>query len=254
MIADCQLPIADCPAAGRPSVGGLFRRVGGGALRSGAFRNRQSAIGNRQFSGAFTLIELLVVVAIMAIVMTISVPFMNNAINSPKGINGAAKAVQEVCKTARDWAILRQQNMTLNIRGDGSFEVNSRGAESAKPSSGFSPGVDGDEWRPQNSTYSPSVNGGEWRMQGHKPSAASTTEGRASFKLPEDIAIEGIWIGGRDVMDYETVTVVFRPNGIADELSVVLYKPETNERRNIILEVVTGLPDIESDPSKFKTR
>jgi hypothetical protein len=37
-------------------------------------------------------------------------------------------------------------------------------------------------------------------------------------------------------------------------MSVVLYRAETNERRNVWLEVVTGLANIESDPLKFKSR
>ena len=52
---------------------------------------------------AFTLIELMVVVAIMGIVLTISVPFMHNAISGDKGMNGAVRMVQEACSTARAW-------------------------------------------------------------------------------------------------------------------------------------------------------
>jgi hypothetical protein len=37
-------------------------------------------------------------------------------------------------------------------------------------------------------------------------------------------------------------------------MSVVLYRAETNERRNVWLEVITGLADIETDPAKFKAR
>ena len=185
---------------------------------------------------AFTLIEILVVVAIMGIVLTISVPFLNTSIGTPKGLNGAVRAVQDVCKTARDWAILRQQMMTLEIRGDGTFQVSSGGGSAGA-----------------GHTSSPSVDGGEWRME-TTTAPTGKMEGTSSYKLPDDVAIEGIWIGGRDVMDLDVVRVLFHKDGTSDELSVVLLKPETNERRNVLLEVVTGLADIESDPAKFKTR
>jgi prepilin-type N-terminal cleavage/methylation domain-containing protein len=61
---------------------------------------------------AFTLLELLIVVAIMGIVMTISVPFMNTAIMGNKGINGAMRLMQEACADARALAILRMAAST----------------------------------------------------------------------------------------------------------------------------------------------
>ena len=45
----------------------------------------------------------------------------------------------------------------------------------------------------------------------------------------------------------------FYPNGTSDEMSVVLLSDQ-NERRNIWLEVVTGLPELETDPHRFKVR
>ena len=62
---------------------------------------------------AFTLIEMLVVVAIMGIVLTISIPFMNTAISGNKGINGAMRIVQEACADARALAILKHATAPL---------------------------------------------------------------------------------------------------------------------------------------------
>ncbi len=180
----------------------------------------------------------MVVVAIMAIVMTISVPFLHNAIDRRKGMNGAVKDVQEACKMARDWAILQQTTQELRIRpGDGTFEV-----------SGVSAGVSTRE-----RLESKDVAGNEWRMP-DKPAGSTSGKAGGSFsvKLPEGVVIEALLTDGEDATEAEVGRVHFRSNGTCDEMNVVLYCPEKNERRQIWLEVVTGLADIETDPAKFK--
>jgi hypothetical protein len=42
----------------------------------------------------------------------------------------------------------------------------------------------------------------------------------------------------------------FYPNGTCDEFTLVLHG-ENDEWRKITLEVVTGLPDVSSDPTKW---
>ena len=75
-------------------------------------------------SSAFTLIEILVVVAIIAIVMTMGVPFMRTAIDGGKGMTRAVKDVQEVCSHARAMAILQQTTTELVIHPrEGSFDI-----------------------------------------------------------------------------------------------------------------------------------
>jgi len=226
MIANCQSPIADCLAARH---------------RGGRFGSWQSAIGNRQSSAAFTLIELLVVVAIIGIVLTISVPFMNTAITGNKGMNGAVKMVQEACSTARAWAILHQTTQELRIRpGDGVFEV---GAAS------------GGGVTRMDRLESKNLAGEEWRMADRPaPPSAPKEGGSFSKKLPEGVVIEGLGVNGEDWTEDEVARVEFRSNGTSDEMSVVLYRAETNERRNVWLEVITALAHIESDPLKFKAR
>jgi hypothetical protein len=49
--------------------------------------------------------------------------------------------------------------------------------------------------------------------------------------------------------DYARVR--FFPNGTCDELTLILLA-EGGERREITLEVTTGLVNVESDPRKFK--
>jgi type II secretory pathway pseudopilin PulG len=182
----------------------------------------------------------MVVVAIMGIVLTISVPFMHNAIGGNKGMNGAVKMVQEACSTARAWAILQQTTQELRIRpGDGVFEV---GASSGGASQ-------------MNRLESKNLAGEEWRMA-NEPAAPAPAKGGGSFsvKLPEGVVVEGLGVNGEDWTEDEVATVRFYPNGTCDEMSVVLYRSESNERRNVWLEVITALADIESDPTKFKVR
>jgi type II secretory pathway pseudopilin PulG len=186
----------------------------------------------------------LVVVSIMGIIMTIAVPFMHMSLERRKGMNGAVRDVQEACRTARDWSILQQNPQELRIRPhEGIFEV---GASSAPVS---------DE---PHRLASVDLNGNEWRMEERRPStpAPSAKAGGGSFSehLPEGVIVEGLGVNGEDWTEDDVARVRFYPNGTSDEMSVVLYRAETNERRNIWLEVVTGLPELESDPSKFRAR
>ena len=49
----------------------------------------------------------------------------------------------------------------------------------------------------------------------------------------------------------ETARVRFFPNGTSDELTLILLS-EKNERCEILLEVTTGLAEVEWDPNKFR--
>jgi type II secretion system protein H len=215
------------------------------------------AAARRKDSG-FTLIELMVVVAIMAIVMTIAIPFMHMALDKHKGMNGAVRDVQEACATAREWAIMQQSPQELRIRPhDGIFEVGA--ATGAMADRLSSPDINGNEWRTPDRLSSPDLNGGEWRLQDHTPSSSSRPStskggGSLSVRLPDGVIIEGVSIGGMDWTEDEMARVQFYPNGTSDELSLFLLKVEGNEKRNIWLEVSTGLPEVETDPQRFKSR
>ncbi len=218
---------------GRPIYSRIYRQPTVLRPKTGALRGRP----------AFTLLELLVVVAIMGIVMTISVPFMNSAINGNKGMTGAVKGVQEASKFARDWAILQQTPHELRIRpAEGVFEVSA----SSSAGDGMIGGGMG------NSGFSPSVEGKEWRMGGKQSGGGGG--GSFTMRLPDGVVIEGLGVNGEDWTEDEVARVRFYPNGTCDEMSVVLYEAESGLRRNIYLEVVTGLSDIETDPNKFKVR
>ncbi len=191
---------------------------------------------------AFTLIEILVVVAIMAIVFSISIPFMNTALMGNKGINGAMRLVQEACSDARALAILKQSTATLTMHGDGSIDVASGGSSS------------------RSRMESSDVAGNEWRME-DRPAATSGGPGgggrvemklKYPAKLPDGVGIEAILANGVDATELERAEVRFYPDGTCDEFNVILTHPESGERRQVWLEITTSLADIETDHTKFK--
>jgi len=175
----------------------------------------------------------MVVVAIMAIVMTIGIPFLRTAVDGGKGMTRAVKDIQEACSHARAMAILQQTTTELVIRPrDGVFEV--ARSSGAKPASHV-------RYEGRNSD--------EVDQPATKPAGGKGF----SAKLPTGIVIEGLGINGEDWTEDSVARVRFYSNGTSDEMSVVLLSDQ-NERRNIWLEVVTGLPELETDPHKFKSR
>jgi prepilin-type N-terminal cleavage/methylation domain-containing protein len=191
----------------------------------------------RSALAAFTLIELMVVVGIMALVMAIGIPFMARVINGGNGITRAVRDVQEVCSNARALAILQQTTAELRIRpADGTFEF------------GAAAGHD------QTRAFSPDVSGDDWRMAERHSSGGASGVRSSAVKLPDGVVIEGLGVNGEDWTEDAVAVVRFYRDGTSDEMSVVLYRPESGERRNVFLEVVTGLPDVESDERKFRVR
>ena len=195
----------------------------------------------------------MVVVGIIAIVMTIAVPFMRTAFETPRGMGGAVKVLQEAASNARALAILRQTTTELVIHPrEGTFEVSMSGGGGER--GGGSDSVDG----PRVHMQSKNVAGEEWRMADQKTGSGGGGGGRSErdpFKgrLPKGIQIEGLGVNGEDWTEDDVAKVRFYSNGTCDEMSIVLIS-DTNERRNVWLEVVTGYAEIESDPQKFKVR
>ena len=215
--------------SGQSSGLGTQRRMAGrGELRTGD-------------SLAFTLLEILVVVAIMGIVFSISIPFMNTAIIGNKGINGAMKMIQEACSDARALAILKQSTAVFVIHRDGSI-IDVRAGASSGRGRGSSPDVAGDEWRapePSSGVVGPG-GGGRVEMKLKYPA-----------KLPEGVEIEAILANGVDASELDMAEVRFYADGTCDEFNVILRHRESGERRQVWLEITTSLPDIETDPAKF---
>jgi prepilin-type N-terminal cleavage/methylation domain-containing protein len=207
-------------------------------------RSAAKAVGS-QFWRAFTLIELMVVVAIVALVMTISIPSIYRKLH-PDSISKAVDDVMEACRYARGRAILEGTPTDLVFRpGDRTIEV--------VPATGSARGSGDEIGEP--GVFSPSVSGKAWRMD-DRPSGAGEGGGGGSIfsaKMSDRIIIEGLGINGLDYTEDAVSRVRFFPNGTSDEMSLILLS-DKNERRNITLEVVTALADVEVDPNKFKHR
>jgi len=213
---------------------GCFVREGHRLARPLPTRNANPGTRNRE--PGFTLIEIMIVVAIIAIVLTMGIPFMRSSFEVAKGMSGAVKGIEEVCSHARAMAIMNQTEMELRIRpAAGTFEVGAGRAVSVN---------EGDV--PQ--MESKNLAGQNWRMNDRK--AAPENNGRGdSFTLPDGVQIEGLGINGMDWTEDEVAVVRFKKNGTCDEMNLILGAG--NEKRNLWLEIVTGFVEVETDPYKF---
>jgi type II secretory pathway pseudopilin PulG len=179
---------------------------------------------------AFTLLEIMIVVGIMGIILTMGVPIVIKAWHRAPMAN-ALTSVENVCYNARAEAIMQGKQVDLIFYPrEGRFSISGGANSSAASSSAGSPAPVG-----------PSV-----------PLAGGSSSER-SGQLPPEIAIEMLDINKlrHDFRLDETAKVRFFPNGTSDELTLILLS-ERGERREIMLEVTTGLATVESDPSRFR--
>jgi prepilin-type N-terminal cleavage/methylation domain-containing protein len=178
---------------------------------------------------AFTLIELLIVVAIMGIVLTMGVPiFYRMRAESP--LRKAVKDVVEVCSHARALAILQSKATCVVFHPrEGNFAVQGGG------------------------TPSPSSDANGAPVQFHAPSASPGSG--LSGQLSDRVVIEMLDVDLTEYKDNDEVKVWFYPNGVCDELTLILFDPSVGHdpRRVISLEVTTGLASVELDPRTLIT-
>ncbi|MBI5385558.1 MAG: hypothetical protein HZA90_12840 [Verrucomicrobia bacterium] len=175
----------------------------------------------------------MVAVGIMAVLMSVAIPSLYQNMHQDS-MRKAASDVMEACSHARARAILDGATMELRIRpAERSFSV---GAATVR--------ADDD------------TRGTQAFMTATTPlDRPATSGGGAGFsaKLSSSIIIEGLGVNGEDWTEDEEARVRFYPNGTCDEMSIVLLS-DKGERRNIFLEVVTGMADFETDPYKFRER
>jgi prepilin-type N-terminal cleavage/methylation domain-containing protein len=181
----------------------------------------------------FTLIEIMIVVGIMSVVLTMGVPIVYKAWHKAP-MSQAVSDVIEVCSHARALAILqgREVDVVFHPR-EGRFEV---GSAPAAPST-----------QPASTPKQPQVAA---TFSTGAPAAAGSG---LSARLSEKVLIEMMDINKlpHEFRDDEVARVRFFPNGTCDELTLILVS-DVNERREITLEITTGLANVESDPRKFK--
>jgi prepilin-type N-terminal cleavage/methylation domain-containing protein len=178
-------------------------------------------------SRAFTLIEIMIVVGIMGIVMAMSVPIVYKVWRKAP-MRQAVKDIVEVLSHARARAIM-QNTIT---------EVVFRPRENLVALAGAA---------------SPPSSPGEQAAEA-PPGAAPTTGSGLSAKLSPDIIIETLDVNmsGIEFNDAEQVKIRFYPNGISDEMRMILF--DGRDRMGIELEITTGLANVVPDPLREWTR
>jgi prepilin-type N-terminal cleavage/methylation domain-containing protein len=178
-------------------------------------RSRTSSLGG------FTLLEIMIVVGIMGVILTMGVPIVYKAWKKAP-MAKALSELQEVCSQARAQAIMQGRKVELIFYPrEKRFAV---GGSAAAPVPG-APGASA----PMSLTGSVSAAG-------------------KAGQLPAEVDFEMLDINKlrHDFRLDETARVRFFPNGTCDELTVILLS-DRGERRAVMLEVTTGLAQIESD-------
>lgn len=140
----------------------------------------------------FTLIEIMIVVAIIGMAVGAFVPIIFRG--KREALRSAASDIEEVCKSARQQAILSGQKVEMHIS-------------------------------PPNRKVSAGNNSATW---------------------PETLALEMADVSLIEYKDAEDARVVFYPNGVSDEMTIILMNPDNNERRKISLEPMTALVNVET--------
>jgi prepilin-type N-terminal cleavage/methylation domain-containing protein len=160
----------------------------------------------------FTLIELMVVVAIMAILMTMSVPLVYKATRR-EALNKTVRNVVEACSHARARAILNGRTTELV------FYPRERRCEVISGPARPSPGPEG-----SSETTSPPLEG-------------------LSATIPESLSIEMLDVNLIEYRDEERARVRFYPNGTCDEFTLILQS-DKGEWIKIWLEITTALANV----------
>jgi len=77
--------------------------------------------------------------------------------------------------------------------------------------------------------------------------------GRSSVTFPERFQIELLGVNFVELQDADSAPVRFFPNGTCDEFTIII-RSDRNEHRIITLDVVTSLPDVDTDESKVRKK
>lgn|ERR1041385_6601867 len=178
----------------------------------------------KAFVRGFTLMEVMIVVAIMGLMLTLGVPIVYR-MRHEAPLNKAVKDVVEVCSHARARAILQGKATCVVFHPrDGHFEVEGGGGAASSDNNTRLPGD-----------------------MAHGTGLAG--------QFSERVSIEMLDVDLTEYKDQEEVKVWFYPNGVCDELTLILHSldPQRDPIRAISLEVTTGLASIETDLNKLRS-
>ena len=166
----------------------------------------------------FTLIELMVVMGIMAIVMTMGVPIVYRATHRVP-MTRAVNDVVEVLANARRFAIFRGQPYDVVFHPqERTLEVVSAGTSSAP--------------RPQSAD------------PGALSANVSAPGSGLSAQISDHVQIDMLDVNLTEYSRSELARVRFHPNGMCDEMTLILRSTDNGEQRGIVLEITTGLATI----------
>ena len=192
-------------------------------------------------AAAFTLIEIMIVVGIMGVVLTMGVPIVYKIWHKAP-MSQAITDIIEVCSHARALAIMQGRPVDVIFHPrEGKLAVGSAPAPVATPA--VAPPQSGQPGRPARAATSPTFS---------IPASPAPGSG-LSAQLSERVLIEMMDINKlpHDFRDDDVARVRFYPNGTCDELTLILVSDQ-NERREILLEITTGLASVISDPRHFR--
>lgn len=171
----------------------------------------------------FTLLELMIVIGMAAIVLTISVPFVQRTLHQDATVM-AVRTFMDALQNARSIAILGNQATEVVIRPpERSVHVE------VTPARNFAV-APADPWAPD-------------APPGAARPAVRTPPPFAG-RLSDDVQIELLDVNFQELKDEEAARVRFFPNGTSDEFTVV-FRVGPDQWRKISLDVITGSPALE---------
>jgi prepilin-type N-terminal cleavage/methylation domain-containing protein len=196
----------------------LRKRNRADVLRSRSFFLSGPSVGERQ--RGFTLIEIMIVVGIMAVIMTVAIPFMGQQLHKDS-MRKALADITEACSQARARAVLNGVATEVRIR----------------PASRSISAVEAGAQRNMMPSFGAETEPAVEKSGGGSPIFSAT--------LSDQIIIEYIEVNGEtDLQQLDEVSCSFYKDGTADSLGIVL-RSTRGEVRTIKLDLVTGIPDIE---------
>jgi prepilin-type N-terminal cleavage/methylation domain-containing protein len=173
----------------------------------------------------FTMLELMIVIGIMGVVLAMGVPLVYR-MRQEVPLRKAVKDVVEVCSTARARAILQNKPVCVV------FHPRERRLH-----------VEG-------------AGGSQEAGSGHVQVGQIQGAGGGTFaQISNRVLIDMLDIDLLEYKDHEEVKVWFYPNGVCDELTLILrgLDFDRDPLRAISLEVTTGLASVETDITKLKS-
>lgn len=173
---------------------------------------------------AFTLLELMIVVGMAALVLTLSVPFVQRTLHQD-ATQTAVKTFMDGLQNARSIAILGNQATEFIVRpAEGAVSV------VVTPPRSFTAA-------PPDVTAVSAEADGVARPKAKLPPPFAG-------RLGDTVRLELLDVNFEEKRDAEEARVRFFPNGTSDEFTVV-FRVGTGQWRKISLDMITGTPVLE---------